>query len=821
MKIEQLFISEHEKDVETFWKSKLLELYPSGKINSPRTTDGVFEDESKKLKLIFEFKLQIDLKNKLDQCRPLIQSLFYLKEFEKKGEKLPKIIFIADKDEAFLLHTNCLIKYLDHKINWNQAASSAYKNESRLFEEMIEDKSINPFVFDINTTKFDFKLIQNKINDLNENVKRLVKITNDNLLNVFDYFCKNVLVKNNLTTNQTANLFVELIINPSNNYLHPKKPVLITKSFGEIPINKSKYDMFFDHFDGEQYTHKQKSDLVAIIDRLIEDTTRRRKGEFFTPPIWAKEAMKMIENVFGEDCREKYIFWDPACGTLNLTRDYKFKELYCSTIEESDLKTAEQLGNNPEAVKFQYDFLNDGIIDGKIDIENDTKLPEGLKKAILEGKEIIVFMNPPYGRASSDINGKGASRTGISDTLLNKMMKNENYGGASAQLYTQFLYRLCKLQEVNKQINIGLFSTSLYLTAKTCEKFRNKFFNKFKYEYGMLFKSSHFADVSGVWSIDYTIWKNGETENKNNFSHDIKDIDQDFIIKKYGDKNIYNIDNKKSVTNWIPNKREKLIDCPKLSSALILKDKGQNIKINSIGNLINKGNNVMQNNQLITLLSSGFSDKGAGGISIKSDNFNECISVFAARRCMTGEYASHTNWYDEYIAPTQEILNSSDYKQWNSDAIIYSLFNTKSNQSSLRQITYKDKLWDIKNEFFFMSKDEMIQLAEENYFDILENDARLDNDRYVYTLLKDINLSPDAKEVLEKSKELVRKSFKARKILSENKPEYHLHAWDAGWYQTKLVLKDFYKNDLDEFSKLYKKFENRMREGVYKFGFLK
>ena len=115
----------------------------------------------------------------------------------------------------------------------------------------------------------------------------------------------------------------------------------------------------------------------------------------------------------------------------------------------------------------------------------------------------------------------------------------------------------------------------------------------------------------------------------------------------------------------------------------------------------------------------------------------------------------------------------------------------------------------------------MIQLAEENYFDILENDARLDNDRYVYTLLKDINLSPDAKEVLEKSKELVRKSFKARKILSENKPEYHLHAWDAGWYQTKLVLKDFYKNDLDEFSKLYKKFENRMREGVYKFGFLK
>ena len=67
---------------------------------------------------------------------------------------------------------------------------------------------------------------------------------------------------------------------------------------------------------------------------------------------------------------------------MNLTRDYKFKELYCSTIEESDLKTAEQMKYNPEAVKFQYDFLNDGIVDGKIDIEGDVKLPQGLKDAL-------------------------------------------------------------------------------------------------------------------------------------------------------------------------------------------------------------------------------------------------------------------------------------------------------------------------------------------------------------------------------------------------------------------------------------------------------
>jgi hypothetical protein len=34
-------------------------------------------------------------------------------------------------------------------------------------------------------------------------------------------------------------------------------------------------------------------------------------------------------------------------------------------------------------------------------------------------------------------------------------------------------------------------------------------------------------------------------------------------------------------------------------------------------------------------------------------------------------------------------------------------------------------------------------------------------------------------------------------------------------------LKKYFKDDLKEFGILYKAFENRMREGVYKFGFLK
>jgi len=75
------------------------------------------------------------------------------------------------------------------------------------------------------------------------------------------------------------------------------------------------------------------------------------------------------------------------------------------------------MGYNPEAVKFQYDFLNDGIVDGKIDIESDTKLPEGLKRALLKGKKMIVFMNRPYGTATefNESSKKDVSSTKTSD----------------------------------------------------------------------------------------------------------------------------------------------------------------------------------------------------------------------------------------------------------------------------------------------------------------------------------------------------------------------------------------------------------------------
>lgn len=803
-----------EKDVENAWRQRISSFFPESKVTSPFNTDGYMEVEDGKISILFEFKFQENLKSKLSQVTILSQTLYYLKKFEKSGNKLPKVILIADKNECFIIHSNPLSKYLDFDLDWSAPASTAFKINADLLQEMLNDGDINPFVFDI-TEGFNFNAIKNKIVDLSENVQRLIKITEHNINNVFEYFCKNVLGKNALSVNEVANLFVNLIINPGENYLHPKrKNILITKSFGDVYVNTDKFISFFSHFDGEQYSIREKEALTAIVDRIVEDETRRRKGEFFTPTIWVDEAHKMISESFGENWKEEYVVWDPAAGTLNLTRDYKFKELYCSTIEESDLKTAEQMKYNPEAVKFQYDFLNDGIVDGKIDIENDPKLPEGLKRALLEGKKMIVLMNPPYGTAGIQ---SEESKAGISKTELGNLMRQEKWGPSSQQLYAQFLYKLTKISKSN--INICLFSPPLFMSGSSYKEFRNYFLNNFTFSTGFLMNAGEF-DGTSDWGLSFTIWGLVDKEKeKNQFRLYVKKSDEYGNIQYLFDKFIYNLDGLKSLK--LPKVKSDINEYLSFKSCLSLnvKNKNKQYYSKSLGTIVHDTSSVKYNSQGVCLFSTNGELGNLRKDLITEENLLEVVSLFTARKSIKPTWI---NQKDEYMAPN---VSHPLWQKFQYDSLVYSLFNTSSNQSSLRQISYKEKLWDIKNEFFWMPREEMMSLAESKYFDDVYRDAKSSDERYVYKLLfKDgiyDKLSPDAKEVLNTASELVRKTFDMRKVLHEEKPEYHLNTWDAGWYQIKLILKEFYPDRLKEFTRLYKEFEDRMRPQVYELGFLR
>ena len=257
-----------------------------------------------------------------------------------------------------------------------------------------------------------------------------------------------------------------------------------------------------------------------------------------------------------------------------------------------------------------------------------------------------------------------------------------------------------------------------------------------------------------------------------------------------------------------------------MSSPLVVKNK-KGTKVaseNFLATMLAGSNNVYCNTQLVSLISSGYSVATLPTLQVTTFNFFQSVTYFSVRKIVTRNWI---NWIDEYMIPNEE---HESFEQFKYDSIVYSLFESKSNQSSLRQITYKDRLWDIKNEFFWMSVDKMKEIADQNGYDELYNDARTSPDRYVHKLLFGEEriydkLSPDAKLVLDKATELVKKSMELRQVMANE--ENHLNSWDAGYAQLKLVWKEYFQEDFKEFRQLYKNLEDRMRPLVYELGFLK
>jgi hypothetical protein len=300
----------------------------------------------------------------------------------------------------------------------------------------------------------------------------------------------------------------------------------------------------------------------------------------------------------------------------------------------------------------------------------------------------------------------------------------------------------------------------------------------------------------------------------------IVDFNEKFDLETKKEKNIYNTDKATSASEWVRFKTKGVntIDYPQVSSAIKIKQKGSGNMINNALGYINiGGNNIYQNNSMVGLYTSAYSN--SHGTSVIKDNFDKCVNIFSVRKIILPTWE---NCKDEYLAPNEE---HPLYEQFTYDSIIYSLFNNSSQQSSLRQVDYKGKKWDIKNEFFWMSKEEILDLAEENKYDEVYRDARTSDDRFVFKMLFEEGiyekLNTDAKKVIDMATDLTKKSFEMRELMSESKSEYHLDSWDAGYAQLKLVWKEYFKDEFKEFRTAYKDLESRMRPLVYELGFLR
>lgn len=263
----------------------------------------------------------------------------------------------------------------------------------------------------------------------------------------------------------------------------------------------------------------------------------------------------------------------------------------------------------------------------------------------------------------------------------------------------------------------------------------------------------------------------------------------------------------------------------------------------TIGSMNNGGNNVDKNANQVSLYASSFSNEhgltitaptetvgsyytsdntimrsnvnASTAISMVGYNALKCTALFAARALINCEWY---NCKDEYMKPNTE---HPKYKEYENDSIIISLFHSKSQQSSLRQIKYDNKIWDIRNEFFWLSKHQMMELAKEYNYEELYNDALISNERFIYKYLNTITLSKEAQAVLDKATELLIKGFKYRQQENDEHREYHLNTFDASFYQNKIIWKKYLPNEYNEFQKLFKILCDKVRPMVYELGFLK
>ena len=793
-----------EREVEDFYNSALSVYFPNNIITHPYACDGLLEAtiDDKLFKLIIEYKYNEDFKSKTARAKVILQAIFYIKQFEINGQIIPNVCLIGDKNECFVFHTNDIIKYLDEDVNWKVAPSGAAVKYPELVLKLANDTDINPFVFEINKD-FDFELVANKIKDLALNVKRFIHITEHNISIVFDYFKSRVITNaSKISANDIVAIFNGVITKSDNYFLHPNKNNILVSPFGNIQINGDAYNSFIGFFNRE-YSPKEKMRFAEISDRLIEDTNRRNKGEFYTPTLFVDYAHKMISSTLGENWKNEYVVWDNCCGTKNLTRDYRFKELYCSTLEKAELDISEKY--NPEAESFVFDFLNDLIVgrDSLMGVYDD-KLPKGLKDVLLENKPIVFLLIPPYGKSG----GVGNISCGVTDTKVKQQMQKENIEGS--EFIKQFLWRIVDIKRKFNLTNtyVAIFTNPSWLIKPQSQNFRKLFLDNFVFEKGVMFQASEFTNVSSLWGITFNIWKCGISKERNNFKHQlIENIDGE--IKIIQDKILYNFDNLniKTTSEFISEKlgkkhKGKIVYCKDIKKFEYHMDYG-NIYDNYLADIRVVANDISANSW--SCITNVYPMSGGGHLQLTKDNIFESSIVLALRTLI------QTNWI---IDKDMYNMNVEIPISFRNDAFIYSIFGNYCCSIKLGN----DQL---KNEFFWMSKQEIEDLANTYKNDDCYADVHTASERFVYQKLQEIELSSEAQAVLDKANEIVKKTFPYRNLYNDSHPEVQINNWDCGFYQIKMLCKEYMPDLLKEFKEIYKALADKMRPMVYTLGFLK
>lgn len=799
---ENLKLAKSEEDVkDTYIKALGLKGYTKGLIDI-RTDEIWFEAKDT---------------GKYSSYAMFTQLLHYVQVGLDTGDKLPLFLAVIDTEKAALMKTSDVLPFLKKKtVKWGKSASQYTPEALAEISAYIGTYFVS---FKISTHEDEF--ISTVKNAIKSGDIIRTPITPDNLKQVFDKWV--VMIGHEIVgvkEEDYALLFFADIMHDGTVSTHANLPAELLHKNG-APVfslggknfelgNKEGYRRFWAIYHKPPKA-EYRDYLLERRDSLIPLDERSFKCAYYTPLAVVDKAYDKLTETLGKNWQKDYIVWDMCCGVGNLeVKHSNPRNIYMSTLDQADIDVMRATKTCVAARRFQYDYLNDDITDdGKIDYSLTNKIPDGLRKAIADGKKILVLINPPYAEATNgantSISGRGdetSTKEGVAQTKFATTAMFD-YGKATNELFMQFIARVS--QEI-PTATIALFSKLKYITAPTLEKFRSIW--NAKYLDGFVVHSQAFDGLKGNFPIGFLIWKT-------NLSATIKTIISEVsvdVLDKHahaiGERVFYSAPNNQLLSNWIERPKANKVEVIPLKNAVapatVTKDlRGIKWSDSAIAYMFSGGNDFQTSSQQTVIFSSGYSS--ARGFFINLENLWQAAIVFSVRRLIKPTWI---NDRDQFLQPTSEL--SDEFKN---DCLIWMLFSGSNLTASANDLEWNNRKWSIVNHFIPYTESEVG--ASERF----ESD-------FMVQYLADKQLSAEAVAVLDAGRELWQAYFAYTDERSV-RDEFKLNRADVGWYQIRNALKrrnetgDAPLVDFTRLSNAYELLSSKLRPLVYEYGFLK
>lgn len=743
------------------------------------------------------------------------QLLHYVQVALNKGEPVPPFLAVIDTEKAAIMKSADVLPFLAKKtIQWGKSAS-------QYTQEALDDISAH-----IGTYFVQFRIKTHEDEFINT-VKAAIQsgdiirtqITPDNLKQVFDKWVAMVgreIV--GVSEEDYALLFFADIMHDGTVSTHANLPAELMHKNG-APIfslkgknhdlgNKEGYRQFW-----AIYHRPPKSEyrdyLLERRDSLIPYDERSFKGAYYTPLHVVDKAYDKLAETLGAHWQKDYIVWDMCCGVGNLeVKHSNPRNLYMSTLDQADIDVMKATKTCVAAQRFQYDYLNDDITnDGQIDYSLSNKVPVGLRKAIAEGKKILVLINPPYAeaanRGNTEVKLGTENKTGVATTKVGESMTH--YGFASRELFAQFLARIST--EI-PTATVAMFSTMKYINAPNFEKFRQAW--NAQYLGGFVLHNKAFDGLNGKFPIGFLIWK---TDQHSAIKTPITEITVDVLDKTalpIGEKIYCNVPNSKLLTNWIGRQKANDTGALPLINAITPTTKITGVRRtkwadNAIGHMLCDSNDVQHAEQETAIFSSVHSIGHAGGFFITPENLLRAVTIFAVRKLVRPTWL---NDRDQFLQPTEPLT-----AEFQIDCLIWTLLNRGNLTASANDLEWNGKKWSIVNHFIPYTEEEV------------DAPDRFESD-FMVKYLADITLSAEATAVLDSGRTLW-KAYFAHTDVRSVREQYKLNRPDVGWYQIRNALAarnqsgDTAPVNFTHFEAAYQALTDKLRPQVFSLGFLR